>query len=66
MHRYEVRLPYATSRTLEAAFPGFTVVQVAPAQTLVAGELRDQSELHALLARIADLGLDIVEVRQDP
>jgi len=39
-------------------------VQIAPDETLLIGELRDQSELHGLLARIGDLGLDIAEVRQ--
>ncbi|SOC86899.1 hypothetical protein SAMN05660766_0563 [Curtobacterium sp. 314Chir4.1] len=65
MHRYEVRLPYALSDTLAAAFPEYELVQVAPAQTLLVGELRDQTDLHALLARIADLGLEIAEFRQD-
>ncbi|SOC88181.1 hypothetical protein SAMN05660766_1879 [Curtobacterium sp. 314Chir4.1] len=65
MRRYEVRLPYARSDTLAAAFPEFEVVQVAPAQTLLVGTLHDQVELHALLARIADLGLEISEIRQD-
>lgn len=66
MQRYEIRLPYASSETLAAAFPGFEVVQVAPGQTLLTGALRDQSELHGLLARIADLGLEIIEVRREP
>ena len=64
MSRYEVRLPYASSDTIAAAFPEFDVVQVAPAQTLLVGTLRDQTELHALLARLADLGLEISEIRQ--
>ena len=65
MSRYEVRLPYASSPTLEAAFPEFELVQVAPAQTLLIGTLEDQTALHALLARIAELGLEIAELRQE-
>ena len=32
--------------------------------TVLIGVLRDQSELHSLLARIAEMGLDVTEVRQ--
>ncbi|ROP74597.1 hypothetical protein [Curtobacterium sp. PhB115] len=64
MSRYELRLPYALSDTLEAAFPEFDLVQIGPAETLLVGSLQDQSQLHALLARVADLGLDIAELRQ--
>jgi len=62
--RYEIRLPYAVSPALQDAFPEMTAVQIAPDETLLIGELRDQSELHGLIARIGDLGLDIAEVRQ--
>jgi hypothetical protein len=63
MSRYEVRLPYALSDTLAAAFPEFDLVQIGPAETLLVGDLSDQTELHGLIARIADLGLDIAELR---
>ncbi len=65
MSRYEIRLPYAWSDTLSAAFPEFDLVQIGPAETLLIGALHDQTELHALLARIADLGLEIAELRHD-
>ncbi|WP_420364566.1 hypothetical protein AAEP80_11905 [Curtobacterium sp. L3-7] len=65
MSRYEIRLPYAWSDTLAAAFPEFDLVQIGPAETLLFGELHDQTELHTLLARIADLGLEIAELRHD-
>lgn len=66
IHRYEIRLPYALSETLASAFPEMDAVQIAPATTMLIGVLQDQTELHGLLARIADMGLEIVEVRQDP
>ena len=66
MRRYEIRLPYALSDTLAAAFPEMEAVQIAPSMTMLIGILRDQAELHTLLGRIADMGLDIVEVRQEP
>jgi hypothetical protein len=66
MKRYEIRLPYALSDTLASAFPEMEAVQIAPRTTMLIGLLQDQTELHGLLARIADMGLDITEVRQDP
>ena len=66
MPRYEVRLPYALSDTLEAAFPDLNMLELAPSQTLLIGNCRDQSELYGLLARIADGGLCILEVRSEP
>ncbi|WP_243064206.1 hypothetical protein [Humibacter sp. RRB41] len=65
MKRYEIRLPYALSDRLAAAFPEMEAVQIAPATTILIGTLRDQTELHGLLARMADMGLEILEVRQD-
>jgi hypothetical protein len=63
--RYEIRLPYARSERLAAAFPEMEAVQIAPSTTILTGQLHDQAELHGLLARIADMGLEIIEVRQD-
>ncbi len=63
--RYEIRLPYGWSERLAAAFPEMDAVQIAPSTTILTGQLHDQSELHGLLARIADMGLEIIEVRQD-
>ncbi|WP_382309744.1 hypothetical protein [Herbiconiux sp. UC225_62] len=65
MRRYEIRLPYARSDNLAAAFPEMTAVEISPTITLLTGVLHDQTELHGLLHRIADMGLEILEVRQD-
>ena len=65
MKRYEIRLPYALTDRLAAAFPEMEAMQIAPATTILVGTLRDQTQLHGLLARIADMGLEIIEVRQD-
>jgi hypothetical protein len=45
----------------ESLFAGFTFARRAGA-TVLAGEIADQSQLHGLLARIRDLGLDIQAV----
>ncbi|MCS5736337.1 hypothetical protein [Herbiconiux daphne] len=65
MKRYEIRLPYALSDTLAAAFPEMDAVPLGPKTTILVGELRDQSELHGMIARLSELGLEITEVRQD-
>lgn len=65
MKRYEIRLPYARSEVLAAAFPEFDVIAIGPSSTLLTGVLHDQVELHGLLARVAEMGLEITEVRQE-
>ncbi|MEV7692137.1 hypothetical protein AB0N73_02265 [Microbacterium sp. NPDC089189] len=65
VRRYEIRLPYARSDNLAAAFPEMTAVAIGPTVTLLTGVLHDQTELHGLLQRIAHMGLEIIEVRQD-
>lgn len=64
MKRYEIRLPYALSETLVAAFPEMEAVPIGTSTTMLIGMLQDQTELHGLLARIAELGMEITEVRQ--
>lgn len=64
MKRYEIRVPYAMSETLAAAFPEMEAVQIGPSTTMLIGLLQDQTELHGLLARIAEMGMEITEVRQ--
>jgi len=66
MKIYEIRLPYDLSDTLAAAFPEFNAVQIASSTTVLTGALHDQAELHGVLARIADMGLDLAEVHVRP
>ena len=66
MKRYEIRLPCAYSDMLAAAFPEMDALAIAPAATLLVGVLKDQTELHSVLERIAEMGLEITEVRQEP
>jgi len=60
---YEIRVEGRLSDTLSGAFEDFTA-SVKPAETVLRGELRDQSELHGLLERIRGLGLELIEVRR--
>jgi hypothetical protein len=49
------------SNRLAAAFDGMTAVPYVGATELV-GEVADQAQLHGLLSRIRDLGLDLESV----
>lgn len=43
-------------------FDGFKVTETAGGDTTITGRLADQSALHGVLARIRDLGLELVAV----
>jgi hypothetical protein len=40
--------------------------EVEPVETVLRGAVTDQEELHGLLGRLQDLGLELVEVRRLP
>lgn len=65
MNQYEIRLPYELSESLIAVFPEMEGFRIGNSTVLV-GVLQDQTELHGILARIAELGLEIIEVRKVP
>jgi hypothetical protein len=60
---YEIRIKGRLSDSLSGAFEDFTA-SVKPAETVMRGELRDQSELHGVLHQIQSLGLELIEVRR--
>jgi hypothetical protein len=60
---YEIRIKGRLSDSLSGAFEDFTA-SVKPAETVMRGQLRDQSELHGVLDRIQSLGLELIEVRK--
>jgi hypothetical protein len=60
---YEIRIKGRLSDTATSAFEQFTAT-VKPAETVMRGEVRDQSELYGLLDQIQALGLDLIEVRR--
>jgi hypothetical protein len=62
---YEIRVKGRLSDTVTDAFEDFTA-SVKPAETVMRGNIRDQSELHGLLDRIQSLGLELIEVRRLP
>ncbi|MET0932263.1 MAG: hypothetical protein ABWX56_01005 [Mycetocola sp.] len=64
--QYEIRIACALSDTIRAAFPELDAVQLSPTSTVLSGLIRDQSELHGLVARLGDLGIEITEIRTQP
>jgi hypothetical protein len=62
---YEIRIKGRLSDTVTGAFEEFTAA-VKPAETVMRGEVRDQSELHGVLNQIQSLGLELIEVRRLP
>jgi len=62
---YEIRVTGAFSRGMVDEFAEFTTA-VRPSETVIRGEIRDQSELHGVLDRLQRLGLHLVEVKRLP
>ena len=63
--RYEITVRGRLSPTLLAAFDGLTATPVA-ADTVIGGEIVDQSALYGVLERIESLGLELLAVRSLP
>jgi hypothetical protein len=63
--RYEIRIKGRVSEEIASAFDGLSV-DVRPVETVLHGDITDQAALHGLLDRVADLGLELIEVRRLP
>jgi hypothetical protein len=63
--RYEFRVVGRLSERVQGAFVDM-VVQDAPAETVISGEVVDDAHLHGVLAQIQNLGLHVVSVLQVP
>jgi hypothetical protein len=61
--QYEFRIRGRLGDTLLATFEEFDAA-VEPVETVLRGDVADQAELHGILRRIQDLGLELVEVRR--
>ena len=60
---YEIRVRGRLGKTLLGAFPGLHA-QEHGAETVLTGELLDQSALYGVLAQIEALGLELLELRR--
>jgi hypothetical protein len=64
---YEIRVRGVLDGGWSAWFDGLQVTSDERGQTTIAGPIADQAGLHGLLAKIRDLGLELLEVRRtDP
>jgi len=59
--RYEIVVKDRLSSRFGHAFPGVEIV-TQPGRTILTGEFRDQSQLHGLLDRLQDFGIELVSV----
>lgn len=62
---YEIRVRGRVSEAVLDSFEGMES-DVQRVETVLFGPLADQAELHALIERIASLGLELVEIRRLP
>jgi hypothetical protein len=64
---YEIRVNGELGSGWSTWFDGLQVISDDRGQTTIAGPVADQPALHGLLAKIRDLGLPLLSVRQlDP
>jgi hypothetical protein len=64
---YEIRVNGVLGHGWSAWFDGLQVTSDDRGQTTIAGPVTDQAALHGLLAKVRDLGLELLEVRRtDP
>lgn len=64
--RYEIRVKGVPDERWTAWFEGLQVTS-AGQETVISGPVTDQAALHGLLAKVFDLGLFLISVRQlDP
>jgi hypothetical protein len=61
---YEIRVKGVLDSGWSAWFAGLRVTSDEPGQTTISGAVADQAALHGLLAKVRDLGLPLVSVRQ--
>ena len=61
---FEVRVERHLGPAAAALFPEFEVRHASDGSTVLTGALPDQAALHGVLARVRDLGLVLIEVRQ--
>ena len=66
MH-YQIRVNGVLDSSWSAWFDGLQITSDDRGDTAIAGPIVDQAALHGLLAKIRDLGLELLEVRRtDP
>ncbi|MGE5550620.1 MAG: hypothetical protein ACM3ZC_08820 [Bacteroidota bacterium] len=64
MDYYEIIVQGHLDARRAECFEGLDLKLLPNGETLIAGPLRDQAELHAMLSRIRDMGITLVAVKQ--
>ena len=59
---YELRIGGHLDQHWASWFEGFTITHQDDGTTTIRGVVRDQSELHGLLAKVRDLGAPLISV----
>jgi hypothetical protein len=62
--RYQIRVQGNLDPKWSAWFTGFSITPQAGGDTLITGEIIDQSDLYGLLEKIRDLGLPLLCVER--
>jgi hypothetical protein len=63
--RYEFRVDGVMSDEARAVFVDMQITEL-PRQTLIDGEVLDESHLRGVIAQLAALGLDLISALPDP
>ncbi len=61
---YEIRVRGRVGEHLADALG--LAAEVEPVETILRGPMRDQDDLHAMLSRLQDMGLELLEIRRLP
>ncbi len=61
---YEIRLQEQISEQSRSWFDDLSITSTSSGETLLAGQMVDQSALHGLLALIRDLNLTLISVNR--
>ena len=60
--RYEIQVKGELAARWDAWFDGFTLTRPGDGTTVLSGVVLDQSALHGILHKIADLGLPLISL----
>jgi hypothetical protein len=61
---YEIRVEVHLDESWSTWFEGMTICHEESGETVIAGQLPDQTALHGVLMKIRDLGLPLGEVKR--
>jgi hypothetical protein len=65
-YHYQITVKESLEDSWSAWFDGLTITHGSDETTTLAGEVRDQTALYGLVAKLRDLGLTLLAVTPDP